>query len=201
MLSVTDLLTIQTKPLQADVSLFTIQEFYEEHLCNRLFIFETDDTQRPIISLRFEEANFCHLLGIQHVFQGQRNSSQYVGQTGYDLIKNNVVTFNTMNQKPTKKNFKDKRNRMLYFPFVHQILKNPTSIIFSNANLPTNIDVDIILYNHLDNKYLHLGVDKENDSQYYHPKTFFDRSKDDFIVNQKKLTIKSIRVELDEKTS
>ncbi len=197
MLSVTDLLTIQTKPHKKDVTLLTIQEFYKEHLCNRLFIFELDDQQRPIVKLRFEESNLCHLFGFQYVFAGQKNASKYVGQSGYNLIKNSTVTFDTLNEKATRQGFKNQRNRMLYLPFIHQLLKNPTAIIFSTAHLTTKLDVDIILYNHLDNKYLHLGLDKDKDSQYFYPKTFFERNKDDFITGQTELTIKSIRVELD----
>ncbi|NUH86520.1 hypothetical protein HUN92_23145 [Bacillus firmus] len=93
--------------------------------------------------------------------------------------------------------FKSKRNRMLYFPFVHQIVQNPTVIVFSNDGLNTNLDVDIILYNHLDNTYLHLGLDKDPDSDYYYPKSFYDRKKDDHISGRVQLPVKHINIEID----
>lgn len=55
MLSVTDLLNLTKKPKRKFLSLQTIQQFYKEHLCDRVFIFETDNTERPIIKLRFKE--------------------------------------------------------------------------------------------------------------------------------------------------
>lgn len=85
---------------------------------------------------------------------------------------------------------------MLYFPFVHQVLDNPTIISFSNAVLPTNVDVDIMLYNVLNNTYFHLGLGKTEKTDYYYPKTFYDRRKDDHVSGQMVLPLKEKRIEL-----
>lgn len=196
MLSVTDLLSLTAKPKEKDISLQVIQTFYKEHLCDRLFIFELDDPQRPMIKLRFKEANLCHLLGIHHILKPTKKGASYAGRNGYNLLENGTITFESL-KKTNKQGFKSKKNRMLYFPFVYQVLQNPTAIIFSSDNLTTRIDLDIILYNHLDNTYLHLGLDKDHNSDFYYPKSFYDRKKDDHIVNQMELTIKSKRIELD----
>ncbi|HDR7455009.1 TPA: hypothetical protein QCX53_005139 [Bacillus cereus] len=196
MLSVTDLLSLTTKPKEKDISLQVIQKFYKEHLCDRLFIFELDDPQRSIIKLRFKEANLSHLLGIHYILKPTKKGASYAGQNGYNLLENGTVTFELL--KTTNKQwFKSKKNRMLYFPFVYQVLQNPTAIIFSSSHLTTQLDLDIILYNHLDNTYLHLGLDKDSDSDFYYPKSFYDRKKDDHIAGQTKLTIKSKKIELD----
>ncbi|MED4534850.1 PBECR4 domain-containing protein [Metabacillus fastidiosus] len=196
MLSVTDFLTIQAKPKEADISLQTIQEFYKEHLCNRLFVFELEDDSRPVVKLRFEENNLPHLLGIQHIMKGIKKSHLYIGQSGYDLMKNGTLTLNLL--KTTNKSwYKSKKDRILYFPFVYQILNNPTAIIFDNSIANTNIDVDIILYNKLNNIYLHLGIDRSSGSEFYYPKSFYDRKKDDHITGQSPINIKSKRIEID----
>jgi hypothetical protein len=196
MLSVTDLLTIQTKPKVNDISLQTIQEFYKEHLCDRLFVYELEDTDRPIIKLRFSEFHLSHLLGFHYILKPTRKGTSYTGQSGYDRIKDGTVTFDFLKQANNQW-FKSKKNRMLYFPFVYQILQNPTAIIFDQQLVSTRLDVDIILYNQLNNTYLHLGIDKDEDSDFYYPKSFYDRKKDDHITGQKQVIIKSKRIEMD----
>ncbi|MEB6551135.1 PBECR4 domain-containing protein [Heyndrickxia sporothermodurans] len=196
MLSVTDLLTVQTMPSVTDVSLQTIQLFYKEHLCDRVFIFELDDKDRPIVKLRFSEKHLCHLLGIQYVLTPQMHGYKYLGSTGYTFIEDGTVTFDFLKTE-NKIGFKSKKRRMLYFPFVYQILKNPTTIIFNKSLVSTMIDVDIILYNQLNNTYLHLGIDKDADSDFYYPKSFYDRKKDDHISGQTQVLVKAMRVEID----
>jgi hypothetical protein len=61
----------------------------------------------------------------------------------------------------------------------------------------TTIDVDIILYNNINNTYLHLGIDKDKNSDFYYPKSFYDRNKNDHIVGQTPVAIKSLRIEMD----
>lgn len=196
MLSVTDLLTIQSLPKEKDVSLQTIQTFYKENLCGRTFTFKLDDETRPVIKLRFEERHLCHLLGIQYVVKDLKNKYDYAGQTGYDKIKNGIVTFDFL--KTTNKVwFKSKKKRMLYLPFLFQIVQSPSVIVFSQGTTGTRIDVDIILYSHKDNTYLHLGLDKDADSDFYYPKSFYDRKKDDHIAGRTHLTVLDVEVAAD----
>ncbi|MDW2879682.1 MULTISPECIES: PBECR4 domain-containing protein [Bacillaceae] len=196
MLSVTDLLSLQSKPLEKDITLQTIQQFYKEHLCDRLFTFELDDEERPLVNLRFHEKDLCHLLGIHYVVQKLKNKYDYSGEKGYRKLKDGTVSFDFL--KTTNKVwFKSKRNRMLYLPFIYQIVHSPSVIVFSAENLNTNLDVDIILYSHQDNTYLHLGVDKDADSSFYYPKSFYDRKKDDHIAGRKQLNVKAVKIQTD----
>jgi hypothetical protein len=196
MISSTDLLTIKNRPLEVDISLQTIQQFYKEHLCDRVFIFELDNKERPVVKLRFHERHLCHLLGIQYVVKGLKNNKNYTGEPGYKKLKDGAMTFDFLKTANTVW-FKSKKNRMLYFPFVYQVVQNPTMIIFSVGTLTTKLDVDIILYSHMDNTYLHLGIDKDIDSDFYYPKSYYDRKKDDHIAGRDQLAVKSLKIELD----
>lgn len=196
MLSVTDLLSLKTKPSEQDITLQVIQQFYKEHLCDRLFTFELDDEERPVVNLRFHEKDLCHLLGIQYVVKNLRNKYEYTGEKGYKKLVDGSTTFDFL--KTTNRAwFKSKRNRMLYLPFIYQIVQSPKVIVFSSENLNTTLDVDIILYNQTDNTYLHLGVDRDTDSNFYYPKSFYDRKKNDHIEGRTHLLVKSISIEND----
>lgn len=190
MLSVTDLLTITTKPRQNDIDLKTILFFYEEHLCTRKFIFELDDRDRPLVHIHFEPDQLCHLLGIHYILKGKKFS----GQSGFNLIKDGTVTFEYLN-KVNQTWFKSKRNRMLYFPFVYQLLQNPTVIQFSAIKANTSVDIELILYNQHDNGYLHLGISKYPNSEIYFPKSFYERNNRHHIDGQIVINIKSINIE------
>ena len=159
MLSVTDLLTLTKRPKRKFLSLLTLQQFYKEHLCDRVFIFETDDIDRPIVKLRFKEEHLCHLLGFQYLFDEKRYGKTYVGTDGYNLIANGTVTFQSI-EKSNPTELAKQENRILFFPFVHQILQNPESIIFLPQNVPfkSKFKADLIFYNELNKRYLHLGL-------------------------------------------
>ncbi|MCM3603194.1 PBECR4 domain-containing protein [Robertmurraya korlensis] len=196
MLSTTDLLTISAKPALKDISLQMIQLFYKEHLCDRLFTFELDDPNRPFVKLRFNEKHLCHMLGIQYVVQRLKNKHDYSGEKGYKCLENGTLTFDFL-KKTNKQWFNSKKNRMLYFPFVYQIVNNPTVIIFSDQGLNTSLSLDIILYNQLNNTFLHLGLDKDPNSDFYYPKTFYDRNDNKHIDQRTQLTVKNITVDID----
>ena len=195
MLSVTDLLTLTKKPKRKFLSLLTIQQFYKEHLCDRLFIFETDNVERPVIKLRFKEEHLCHLLGLHYIFDEKRHGTAYIGDEGYNLIKNGTLTFEFIEQID-KNALSKNENRILFFPFTYQILQNPTSIVFLPETVPfkSQLKVDLIFYNRLNNRYIHLGLDRfKNRPQNYFPKSFFDRRDTNFIDGQKEMNIISIK--------
>lgn len=197
MLTVNDLRVLASKPKLNDFTFETLLDFYEQHLCNRLFVYELGHPVNTIIKLRFEEDKLCHLLGFQHVFKKRRNASRYVGQSGYDLLRKGNITFDTLKEIDIKSNFKSKKNRMLYFPFVYQILYNPTAILFSNESLSTDIETEFIFYNIHNQTYLHLGVDSDGQNPYYFPKTFLERNNNDFVEGQTPVAILRMEVILD----
>lgn len=191
MLSTTDLLTLQSMPRENDLSLQTIQSFYKEHLCDRLFIFHLDDDTRKQIKLRFDEKDLCHLLGIHYIVKGMRNKYDYAGRKGYKLLEDGTVTFDFLKQT-NKKWFKSIKKRMLYFPFVYQIIHGPSIIEFTAPNDTSRLELDLIIYSYSDNTYLHLGLDKDIDSDFYYPKSFFDRKKSDYIDGRTSINVVSV---------
>lgn len=196
-LTAIDLCSITTKPKLNEFSFESLLDFYEENLCNRLFVYHLGPPANKVIKLRFEEDKLCHLLGFQHIFKGLRNARDYVGQSGYDLLRKQQVTFDTFKDKGLKQEFKSKKNRILLFPFVYQILLNPTAILFSNDLLPTNIETEFFFYRSQDGCFLHLGVDSDGQNPYYFPKTFVERNNRDFIENQMLVSVLKIEVILD----
>lgn len=185
-----DLKSIQRKPLESELTLLTIIDFYDDFLTNKVFEFTLDYPTQPVVKLCFEKDNLCHLLGFQHIFEYEPNATDYSGMTGYNLIKSGTVTMDTFKQQHIRDKYKENRERILYFAYIYQLLLNPTVILFSNEDLNTNISTEFILYDHQNNRYLHLGVDKhENTVDYYFPRTFFVRKKNDFIIDQTAITI------------
>jgi hypothetical protein len=190
MLTVADLLTLTTKPLQKDVTIQTILEFYEQHLCTYKIIYELDSEERPELRLRFEPDQLYHLLGIHHVL-----GKKYNGLPGFNKIKDGTFTWKYMKQK-NEQGFKSKKNRMLYFPFVYQLLRSPELVLFDGEKADTNNDSELILYNQVEKAYMHLGVSQYTDQEnYYFPRSFYDRNNRDHIDGQTPINIKSLKIE------
>lgn len=199
MLSVTDLLTISKKPKRKFLTLQIIQQFYEEHFCDRVFIFNTDSTERPVIKLRFKQEHLCHLLGFQYLFDEKRYGKSYVGQAGYELIKDGTVTFEFIDNIDSRALSKQE-NRILFFPFSYQMLQNPKSIIFrpEDVAFSSKLKADIIFYNQHNRRYIHLGLDRfAKRPQNYFARSFFERRDDAFIDGQSEVNIISTNIVLD----
>lgn len=58
-------------------------ENYENNLCNKIFRYQLN--QKIDIDIVFYLENFCHLLGIQHVYGKDK---KYLGAKGYNKVKN-----------------------------------------------------------------------------------------------------------------
>ncbi|MBP2080125.1 PBECR4 domain-containing protein [Oceanobacillus polygoni] len=192
-LTVEDLKTINKKPLESEISLQVISDFYRDCLMNRIFEFQIDYPNQPVVKLRFEEDNMCHLLGFQHIFEDEPNAKSFTGFSGYDYICTGVVTMDTLKQNHIKDKYKEHRERVLYFPFILQLLQHPTVILFSNEHLNTKISTEFILYDNRNNRYIHLGLDKHGGTDYYFPRTFFVRKKNDYIDAQTEIEIVAIK--------
>jgi hypothetical protein len=180
---------VQRKPLESELSLENLRLYYEEHLMNRTFEFELDEPSQPIVKLLFEADNLCHLIGFQYIFEGEQNARDYVGASGYKKIRNGLVTMNTFKEPRIKTKFKEQRERILYFAFLYQLIKNPSVILFSPKHLRTNISTEFIFYNKENNRFIHLGVDKHPGTDYYFPRTFFVRKDDKYLTNQTPVTV------------
>lgn len=68
-------------------NLQTAQEYYEANLLNKYFVFETNKGR---FVFKFEESNFCHLIGLHHF------NLSFQGKNGWNLIKNKNITYSTL---------------------------------------------------------------------------------------------------------
>ncbi|MCM1253956.1 MAG: PBECR4 domain-containing protein [Clostridium sp.] len=59
-----------------------ILDDYENELCRRIFRYQLND--KINIEIMFYKENFCHLLGIQHIYG---KNKRYLGINGYNEIK------------------------------------------------------------------------------------------------------------------
>ena len=86
---------LKLKPRINDVDLRTLQDYYSKFL--NPFIYQYDvveDKKQKTIQLRFDEENFCHLLGIESIVKysvSRKELHNYKGQDGWNFIKNAVV--------------------------------------------------------------------------------------------------------------
>ncbi|MGZ4111816.1 MAG: PBECR4 domain-containing protein [Tumebacillaceae bacterium] len=190
MLTIDDLLTLQRMPRESDISLELFQQFYKLYLCDQIFIFELEDGKE--IKLQFEEDNLCHLLGIHHILKHRR----YKGQSGYELIVDGTVTIQFLKQQ-NKIGYQSKKHRLLYFPFVYQMILTPLLVEYSGTGMQSSMDFELIIYNSVDRKYLHLGLRKDRDSDFYYPVSFFEDSRDRYVSGQKLISVHHVRIDRD----
>jgi hypothetical protein len=167
-LSTQDLLSIQQMPEPHEMSLQTLSVFYEEHLCHRQFIYELKHKQQEL-RLRFKPGDLCHLLGIQHIIKGM----EYSGERGFKAMKEGRLTFELLNQANVG-GYDDMLYRMLYFPFVYQLIQNPKIVIENQHNSTSIVKAQFIFYDSYGAKYIELKLRQENKDtpNFFVPVTF-----------------------------
>jgi hypothetical protein len=156
-LSSQDLLSIQTMPSPTEVTLQTIASFYEEHLCNRQFLYELKHKQQEV-RLRFKQGDLCHLLGIQHILNGSENR----GERGFQKLKTGANTLRTLEQANIG-NYQDMEYRILYFPFVYQLIHNP-KVVINDPHDRSLVRAQFSFYNNVSEHYVELKLRTENSS-------------------------------------
>jgi hypothetical protein len=195
MLTIEQLQTLTTLPNMTDISLKLLLEFYESNLCGKAFNYVLADDEGNIypVNLLFHNDNFCHLLGLQYI--KAPGSKVAKGARGVQDIRAGVITFDTL-KRVNKGRFKSVKYRIQYFPFLLQLLQNPSAIQF-DPSLVTDciITCDLILYDDYETRKVHLGVEKNTDGDYF-AKTFVIENKcgTRYIENQKTLTIQSSQI-------
>lgn len=189
----TELYELTEKPRRSDISLLSLLEFYEIYL--RPFRYEIT-TEEVEIDLRFDEEQFCHLLGIETIAKATREGrrgnvrflSRYRSLGGYKRIKEGKLTRQDLVDL-NNTTLKSVQNKMIYFYCLPHLLDSPDSIFaFNKVN---NIECEILIYNERHNKSIHLGIEK-CDKGYYIPRTFLVTGKGNgkFIDGQTAYTFK-----------
>lgn len=88
-------------------------------------------------------------------------------------------------------------NSMKYFYLIPVLLESPLAVNYDKSKimLPTNIDCELLFYSTYDNAVIHLGLEKEEEGNFYFPRTFFveklskPEGKDIYIDNQEQIVV------------
>ena len=169
---------LSIKPKINDIDLDVLQDYYRKFLNPFIYEYEiTEDEKQSSIQVRFDEENFCHLLGIESIVKysvPKKDIHNYKGQGGWDFIQKKSLCFNDL-KRMNKSKFMSIKAKFVYFYLMPDIMENPIAVNFKNENVtpPTKIDCDILFYTRDENAMIHLGIKKDEILGYYIPKTFF----------------------------
>lgn len=173
-----ELCGLTVKPKINDIDLNVLQDYYRKFLNPFIYQYDiTKDEKQSSIQLRFDEENFCHLLGIESIVKysvSKNDIHNYKGQDGWDFIQDTGLCFNDL-KRMNKSKFKSIKAKFVYFYLMPDIIEHPVAVNFENKNVdpPTKIDCDILFYTRNENAIVHLGIKEDETLGYYIPKTFF----------------------------
>ncbi len=199
--SAADLKGLPEKPRINDIDLPVIQEYYERYLNPFIYKYTVsyDDGSSKEIELRFDEENFCHLLGIESIAKkavSRNDLHNYSGQGGWDNIKKgsmNIQHLKVLN----KKKFSSVKAKYVYFYLLPNLISDPLAIKYDKSMVdpPTKIECEIMFYSTYDDAVIHLGLEYSDAKNYYVPRTFFvekmkNNPVDVYIQNQEKLVVR-----------
>lgn len=175
-----ELCGLTVKPKINDIDLNVLQDYYRKFLNPFIYQYDiTKDEKQSSIQLRFDEENFCHLLGIESIVKysvSKNDIHNYKGQDGWDFIQDTGLCFNDL-KRMNKSKFKSIKAKFVYFYLMPDIIEHPVAVNFENKNVdpPTKIDCDILFYTRNENAIVHLGIKEDETLGYYIPKTFLLR--------------------------
>ncbi|MGF0110897.1 PBECR4 domain-containing protein [Clostridium sp. SGI.024] len=196
MLTVTDLLGVNNISNISDISLKLYKEFFDNILCKRLFLYNLEDGKE--IKLVFDPNNLLHILGAQHIlgekYKAQKFNIEIINgdMTFQDLEKRNSIVFN------------DYTSRFLNFSNLYHVITNCTMVYFDKETYNKNrkskkeslMDFSYILYEDLNNKKIHAGLDTYNKGFSFYCKSLLVKSSSNDIIikDQKPVKINNIKV-------
>lgn len=194
MLTETDLLSKNNISNISEVSLKLYLQFFRNHICPKLFIYTSVDG--TVIKLMFDENNFMHLLGAQHILGDKYKSTKF--NKGID---NASMTFEELDRRDPIE-FRGTIDRFVGFGNIYSVLTNCSAVYFDasiyNAQLKkkSTMDFKYLLFEDIFGQKVHVGIDTYNKG-----KTFFGKSvlvssiqNDKLIKGQTKLDIKKIEI-------
>lgn len=119
------------KPKINDIDLDVLQDYYRKFLNPFIYQYDiTENEKQSSIQLRFDEENFCHLLGIESIVKysvSKKEIHHYKGQGGWDYIQNTGLCFNDL-KRMNKSKFKSIKAKFVYFYLMPDILENPVAV-------------------------------------------------------------------------
>lgn len=169
-----------------------ILDCYENRLCNRIFKYQLNN--KIDIEIIFYVENFCHLLGLQHIYG---KSKKYLGINGYNKIRENQLKRNDL-KKHNKVEYNRIEIKLDHFDEIIDMLKSGEFIKFYQYRTKplSFIVADFVIFQDKKEYILHLFLRRENiKTNQYSPVSFIvksanDKSKDQYILGQeyKKIT-------------
>lgn len=196
MLTANDLLGVNNITNFDDISLKLYKEFMDNFLCNRIFVYTTEDDNK--IKLVFQETNLLHILGAQHIL-----GENYKAKKFNEKILNDKMTFKEL-ERINSIVFNDFTDRFLNYTNLYHVLTNCEVIYFDKDTYDKNrksteqslMNFTYILYKDINNKKIHAGLDTYNNGRSYYCKSLLVKSisNDIFIKEQTPVNIKNIKV-------
>ncbi len=167
-------------------------EIYEIELCRYIFKYQLNE--KINIEIAFYIENFCHLLGLQHIYGKDK---RYLGINGYNKIKNDKLKRSHL-KKHNKAEYNKLEIKLDHFDEISTMLKEGEFIKFYQYRTKplSTIVADFVIYQDKKEYILHLFLRQENSkTNQYSPVSFVvksdkDKSKEQFIAGQeyKKVT-------------
>ncbi|MBK5201902.1 MAG: hypothetical protein JJE21_10315 [Spirochaetaceae bacterium] len=172
---------VTQNPRINDISLELLREYYELYLNPYIYKYKIINNKKDKkvvtnIELRFDKNNFCHLLGIENTLRHSVNKEDlftYVGQAGWDNIKNEILDFKFIKGK-NKLGFNNNKSRYVFFYLIPKLVDHPKGILYDASKVMglTLVDCELLFYDEYQNAYIHIGIKEDKDLGYYIPKTF-----------------------------
>lgn len=197
-----ELKNLREKPRINDLSLETLRQYYEYYLNPFIYHYNityTDGSQKNL-ELRFDQENFCHLLGIESIAKKSiafSNLKNYKGLHGWNNIKNGSLDISTL-KKLNKRQFMNVKAKYVYFYLIPNLITSPLAVNYQKSNVspPTLIESEILFYSPVENDtaIIHLGIQQKSGSSYRIPRTFFvekvsSDAADIYVKNQEKILV------------
>jgi hypothetical protein len=191
-----------------DITLDLLREYYETYLHPYIYQYEiTEKTggevKKRTIELRFDQENFCHLLGLETIVKRSvRDISEYKAQLGWDKIKAGDIDFGDLKLK-NKKGFKDNKSKFVFFYLIPQLIDAPKGVLFDADMVSgtTRVSCELLFYDELQKAHVHVGIKYDEDLGYYIPKTFLieKNAGTKYIDNQTEVIVTKIaKIECEE---
>jgi len=178
------------------LNLKTILNNYELALCDKTFSYELNGKWN--INLIFYREHFCHLAGLQYVYNRDK---RYLGANGYRLIAEDKLTIDSI-RKHNEKGFNYIKGKLEFFDKIYDLLISGSAIKFyaDRAKPRTIIVADFLFYHNNKEMLLHLFIRKENErSEQFAPVSFIVKSPNDknyqqYIMEQENKTITKFEI-------
>jgi hypothetical protein len=191
MLTIDDLNNNQSIANIKEVSLSLITDYYEKELMSLEFSYLLRSGKT--LTIAFEKSHFAHLIGLQYV----SNTSHYKGMSAWNGIRDGSFTLDKL-KETNKHGYSTVEDRIRFFPLLKKALFNPFACIYEATNIENSSNksqlvCDFIIYDEIDNRYIHLGISKYHPSSLRcFPRSFFTQDSNAYIKNQIPLAIEKV---------